>query len=800
LPASDLPALADRFQRFGALEQAERLYVQALASASADADLWARLGRVCRALGHRDEAVASSRRALELRPGDRVLWNDLGVALMEQGRLDEADDCFVAAIRLRSDFLQAHRNRGMLRMRQGDPHGAALSYRRALCLKPDDPVAHVNLGDALALLEDHRAAADSYRRAVDIQPDRVDAWFKLGATLYGLGELAEAAACYERAALLRPDDPGPIAELAALLLTRGELDAAIARFEQFLRLRPDCAEAYSNLGLALMAVGRLDEARLSFEQAVFLNPDLAEAHNNLGLAFLNQGRVDEAHQSFGQAIRLRPELADAHNNLGLALDALGRRGEALDGFERAAQLDPHHRGALTNLGNVSKDQGRTAEAIACYRRVLDSRPDDAPVHSNLLLAMQYQAGLDPRALLEEARRYARQHADAFTAVSPPRAIRAPAGRRLRIGYVSADFREHPVAYFLEPILSSHDHRRFEIFGYADVPLPDEVTERCRRYADLWRSLIGLSDAQTAELIRRDGVDILVDLAGHTGGNRLLAFARRPAPIQVSYLGYLGTTGLQAMDYYLTDAHADPPGASDSHYQEQLIRLPECALCYAPGPAPERRAEPPSRPSSRVTFGCLNSLAKVNDEVLTAWSRVLAAVPGSRLRLPAGAGRAATERVREIVERDGIDTERLMFAGWTATRFEYLALYQDIDIALDPFPYNGVTTTCDALWMGVPVVSLAGRMGASRQGVRFLRNVGLDELIAGTPDDYVRIATDLAGDRNRLSLWHSALRERMSRSPLMDATRLTRDLEAAYHAMFDQAPTRADRIKPPDRSG
>jgi predicted O-linked N-acetylglucosamine transferase (SPINDLY family) len=309
-----------------------------------------------------------------------------------------------------------------------------------------------------------------------------------------------------------------------------------------------------------------------------------------------------------------------------------------------------------------------------------------------------------------------------------------------------------------------------------------VTERFRRSAEHWRPLIGLSDAEAAEAIRRDGIDILVDLAGHTGGNRLLAFARKPAPIQVSYQGYLGTTGLAVMDDYLTDVQADPPGLSDPHYQEPLVRLPECAFCYAPGPAPEVSPEPPARRSGRVTFGCLNNLAKVTDEVLAVWARVLASVPGSGLRLPAWAGRGATERVRRILAGCGIDPERLVFAGWTATRFEYLEVYNAVDIGLDPFPYNGVTTTCDALWMGVPVISLAGRMGASRQGVRFLRTVGLDELIAATTEDYARIATELAGDPSRLAALRSGLRGRMSRSPLMDADRLTRDLEASYHTL------------------
>jgi predicted O-linked N-acetylglucosamine transferase (SPINDLY family) len=610
------------------------------------------------------------------------------------------------------------------------------------------------------------------------------AWLNLGLALRGLGQPDEAVACYERATRLRPDDPGPLAELATLLMQRGELDAAVARYEQMLRLSPDSVGAYSNMGLALMALGRLEDARLSFEQALYLQPDLAEVHNNLGLALLNQGRVAEARLRFERALELRPDLADAQNNLGLTCDAQGEPEQALASFERAVRIDADHFGALTNLANACKDQGRAAEAIAFHRKALASRPDDAAVHSNLLLAMQYLPGADPREMLAEARRYARQHAGPSAGAIERHPLRPAAGRRLRIGYVSADFCEHPVVSFLEPILAAHDRHRFEIFCYADVQRPDVTTRRLQGYADQWRSLVGLSDPQAAERIRQDDIDILVDLAGHTGGNRLRAFARKPAPIQVSYLGYLGTTGLTAMDYYITDAHADPPGLSEAYYEEQIIRLPECGFCYAPGPAPVVNVEPPATQCGRVTFGCLNNPAKVSDEVLALWSRVLAAVPGSRLLIRAGAGRSTEERARDLLANHGIAPERLDFAGRTATRFAYLELYHAVDIALDPFPYNGVTTTCDALWMGVPVISLGGSTSVSRQGVRFLRSVGLDGLLPKTPDDYVRIAAELAGDQARLADLRAGLRERMSCSPLMDADRLTRDLEAAYAGIWE----------------
>ncbi len=794
IPAPDIPALAARFHRFGAFEQAVRLYRQALEEQPDDSALWANLGRVHQALGHHDEAVAHLRRALDLEPNRSGLHHDLGVSFMALGQLDLALASFDEALRLDGNDPKVHQSAGFARMKKGDPAAAAACYRQALELDPDDPSLAYHLATALCSLGEKDQALDWCRRAVELRPDFAEAWLTLGRVSEALGDSTAAAHCLERAAQLRPDDPEPKSALAALLLNRGEPAAAVACYEELLLIRPDLAEAYNNMGLALMAQGHLDDARLSFEQALYLSPDLAEVHNNLGLALMNQGRLDDARLSFDRAIQIRPNLVDAHNNLGLAWDALGQPDQARASFERTITLDPDHFAALTNLANAYRDQGRAREAITLYRKASAAAPGAAHVQSNLLLAMQYDDHTDASHICAEAAQYARQHAVPLEGAMEPRTVQPLAGRRLRIGYVSADFREHPVAYFLEPILACHDHERVEVFCYADVLQPDATTARLQAHADVWRSLVGLSDAQAAAVIRQDDIDILVDLAGHTGGNRLLVFARKPAPIQASYLGYLGTTGLPAIDYYLSDAHADPPGLADAYYAEELVRVPECAFCYRPGPAPAVAPDPPASRPGRLVFGCLNNPAKVSDQVLALWSQVLASVPGSCLLLRAGGGSGALDRVRSIFDQRRISAQRLLFAGDVPTRFAYLELYHKIDIGLDPFPYNGVTTTCDALWMGVPVISLAGAMGVSRQGVRFLRTASLDELLADSPEQYVGIATNLASDLPRLAFLRSTLRERISLSPLLDARRLTRDLEAAYQEMWNRKLSAA-RINP-----
>jgi predicted O-linked N-acetylglucosamine transferase (SPINDLY family) len=356
-------------------------------------------------------------------------------------------------------------------------------------------------------------------------------------------------------------------------------------------------------------------------------------------------------------------------------------------------------------------------------------------------------------------------------------------RRLRIGYVSPDFSRHPVGRFLLPLLESHDHARFEIFCYASVRAPDAVTDACRAAADTWRDVVGQSDEQVAAIVCRDRIDILVDLTMHMAGNRLLLFARKPAPVQVSYLAYCGATGLTTIDYRLTDPYLDPPGGEQRSGGEQPIRLPETYWCYrstvlAPpvGPLPALR-------SGHVTFGCLNNFAKVSGPTLVAWSRLLQTLPESRLLLHARPG-SHCDRVRDLVARQGVRPERLGFVDRLAAA-EYFRVYGQIDVALDPFPFGGGTTTCDALWMGVPVVSLAGATAVGRSGLSILSNLGRAEWVARDGEQYLRIAVDLAQDLPSLEELRGTLRAQMQASPLMDVPRFARNVEAAYRMMWQR---------------
>jgi len=378
-------------------------------------------------------------------------------------------------------------------------------------------------------------------------------------------------------------------------------------------------------------------------------------------------------------------------------------------------------------------------------------------------------------------RWNRQYAETLRGVIRPHANDRDPDRRLRIGYVSPDLRVHPVGRFLLPLLAHHDKRQVEVFAYSGLLVADPLTERLRLHVDNWRDIVGFSDDRVAELIRQDRIDILVDLTMHMADNRLLVFARKPAPVQVTYLAYCSSTGLKTIDYRLSDPYMDPPGMDESIYSERTIRLPNTYWCYEPIISNSEVTPLPALERGFVTFGSLNNFCKVSEPALAAWIQLLRNVPNSQLLLHACEG-SHRQRLRDRLQREGIDPARLRFASFMPTP-QYFDLYHKIDIGLDTFPYGGGTTSCDALWMGVPVVSLAGQTAVGRGGVSILSNIGLTELIATSPQTYVCLASDLAGDLPRLRDLRSSLRQRMEQSPLMDGARFATNVEAAYREMW-----------------
>jgi predicted O-linked N-acetylglucosamine transferase (SPINDLY family) len=568
-------------------------------------------------------------------------------------------------------------------------------------------------------------------------------------------------------------------EQAIYLGRIGLLKEAEDLYRDILALNANDADALNNLGMIAVQSGRLEEACDCFRRAVKIKPEHAVAWLNLGSALQDLRNNAEAMQAFRKCIKLKPDFQEAHNNLGSLLQQEMRLIEAASALKKALQLKPDLVEAICNLGAVHKDLGELEQAVACFRRAIDLQPDDGPSYNNLLFALNYAPGLSAQEIYEEHARFGRR----FPEQARP-AKRSLEGRKLRIGYVSGDFRYHTVFYFLEPVLAHHDREQVEIFCYCNNAA-DDHTARLQSLSDGWRDIRYLNARQTAQQIRDDGIDILIDLAGHTAHNRLDVFAERAAPVQMTWLGYFNTTGMHAVDYLVSDPVSSPLD-DRQRFAETVLRMPQVRLCYrAPDYAPEP-STPPAMRNGYITFGSFNLLTKVNDDVIALWSRILHAVPDSRLLLKSRNFNepAMQTRIAEQFRRHGIAPERLMLRTHTP-HAEMLAEYADMDIALDPFPFNGGLTTCEALWQGVPVLTLRGEALIERQSASFLGTLGMEDWIAESKDDYLERAQRHAADVVALTALRTGLRAKMLASPVCDARRFAGDFEAlllsAWHS-------------------
>jgi protein O-GlcNAc transferase len=666
---------------------------------------------------------------------------------------------------------------------------AKLLYQQILAGQPEHISAMHNLGLIAHQTGRNDIAIDLIRQSIALQPNDADAHLNLGNVLAATGHLDEAITAYKQAIVLRPGHSQASYNLGNALRASGQRHEAIAAYRQAIASRPGYPEAYNNLGNALTDMGQLDDAIAAYRQGIALRPDDAQAHNNLGIALTDKRKHDQAIAACRKAIALNARSPKIHNNFGNALKNKGLLDEAVAAYRRAIALDSNEADAHNNLGSALKDAGQLDASIAAYRQAIAVQADHRQAHSNLIYALHFHAPYAASAIAEEHRLWNYRHAEPLQQMIRPLRNDPDPQRRLRVGYISPDFREHPVGGFLLPLLEQHDHSNFEVVCYADVRVPDRLTERFRGVADQWRSIVGMSDEPVAQLIRDDEIDILVDLTMHMANNRLLVFARKPAPVQVTWLAYPGTTGLEAMDYRLTDRYLDPlpvstgPGETSAEvfYCEQSVRLPDCWFCYRPQDQTPDANELPALTSSHITFGCLNNFCKVTRETLKCWCGLLREVPGSRLLLHALEG-SHRQGVKDLLADEGVNPGRLDFIGHLPV-LEYLRLYHQIDICLDPFPYSGGTTSCDSLWMGVPVVSLSGRTAVGRLTSTILHNIGLPELVADSQEQYFRIAKELSADLSRLSQLRSTLRERMRTSPLMDEPRFARNIESAYRDMW-----------------
>lgn len=763
----------------GDLPHARQLYTQLLASDVSHAAAMFRLAVIGLQEGAAAVAIDWLQRALAIEPGQRRYREALGQAYAMAARHAEAAEVYRGLLADDASSADGWCGLGSALQAQGALSEAVDAWRKALQCDANRGDAWNSLGNCLRLLGDAGEAQTAYRQALAVQPDDANALTNLGTLLQEQGRDDEALDILRAALAAAPDTAVAMINLGVLLTRLGRLDDALHLLERAAALEPRFAHGAYNYGVVLQALGRLRDAETQYRRALALDPAHAEAANNLGNVCRDLGEHRAAHEAYEAAIRVRPGFVDAYNNAANLMRTRGRLDEAQALLRTALDLDPSRSATLNNLGNVLKDSGELDEGIECFRRAVASEPENIIAHSNLLYGLSFQTR-DPQVILAEARRWSTRHETPLRATRTSAPVESADGRRLRIGYVSADFREHCQALFMTPLLAHHDRTRFEIHAYSSVVRPDATTARLAERVENWHDVRTLSDGALADKIRADGIDILVDLTMHMSDGRPLVFARKPAPVQVAWLAYPGTTGIEAIDWRLTDPWLDPP-ARGHHYSEQSWRLPDTFWCYDPLASEPEVNTLPAMDASHVTFGNLNNPCKLTDTTLQLWARVFARLPTARLVLMAAEGDARRHLAQRLAQA-GIDPARVRFLPFRP-RDAYLRSYHEIDLGLDTLPYNGHTTSLDALWMGVPVVTRIGPTVAGRAGLSQLANLGLPELAADSDEAFVETAVSLASDLPRLAGLRSTLRARMQQSPLMDGERFAHGVEAAYAGMW-----------------
>ncbi|MFT3817079.1 MAG: tetratricopeptide repeat protein [Rubrivivax sp.] len=756
-PASRVPQaeLLQWVHLFGAGRHAEMevLAAQAAVRHPQDGLAWKALGTALLAQGK--DALAALQRAAALMPQDVEVLGNLGGLLAARGQHEPAARHYRAALALKPDFAEAHSNLGDVLASLGQWDAAAASCLQALRLRPALAAAHCNLGRARAGQGRLDDAVASYRRAIGLQPRLAQAHHGLGLALQAQGRLDAAAASLREALRWRPQHLAAQFQLAHLLAGQGRFDDAVAAYRQALAIEPGHAEALANLGVALMALGCHAEAAAAFQQSLQRQPAQPAVRSNLGNAWLALGRIDDALADYRAAVAAQPDFAPLQGNLAHALNLIGEPAQALAHLERAQMLEPERLAWrsewLFTRQYLDRSEAGRAETLAAARRF---------------------------GAAAAARAQPFRHPSGAAAADPQ--------RRLRIGLLSGDLRAHPVAWFLESVLAQWSRRpTLELWAYATQPQADAVTQRLRACCAQWRQVEALDDPALAAAIHADGIDVLIDLSGHTRHNRLPVLAWRPAPLQLSWLGSCASTGLAEVDALVVDRWIAPAG-TEADFVEPLLRLPHGFLCFTPPPAVDD-APIAAAPGEGLRLACFNRLAKIGDEVVAAWLAILAGLPGSSLALQdrALASETVCRRLRERFAAHGLDPQRLRLRP-AQPREAYLAAYRAVDLALDPFPYPGGTTTVEALWMGVPVLTLAGASALGRQGAGILARLGLDDWVAADADDYVGRALRLGRDRAALAGLRTELRGRLLASPLCDAAGFAQALESALRERWRPA--------------
>jgi protein O-GlcNAc transferase len=725
------------------------------------------------------QADELSLKARQIDPTHAAASHLAGIIAYRTGRLDRAIELISEAVKISPDYSEAHENLGNAFRKTGDNDAALACYTRALEIRSDFAEGHYRLGNFLSSLGQSKEAVARFETTLDLKPDYFEACNNLGIEMEHLGNLDKAVDCYRRALEIKPDYAGARINLGNVMYQTGRLEDAAIIYRQVLEAVPDNIEASSNLCIILRDLGRLPEALEVIEKLLITAPTCVPGLNSHGLVLHSLGRLDEAAGAFREALVENPDFVEACNNLGCVLTDKGKPDEAINWFKRALALRPDHASALNNLGRALQTMGQPELAATSFRAAIRAKPDLFEAYSSLLYGLKLSPGVSASDIKNDAIRFGQAISKGVKPWDTWNNSRDP-DRPIRVGFVSGDLRRHVIARLLEPVFGL-ETTRTEFYAYANSSIEDATTSHLRSRFANWRSIVGVRDDHVANLIRDDRIDILIDLSNHTSQNRLPVFAYKPAPVQATWLGLFGTSGVPGMDYILGDPWISP-AAEASDFTEQSWRLPETWFCTAPPPLSIDTVAPPAITNGFVTFGCFNSLAKINDHVISVWSDVLKAVSGSRLILKILADPHLTEAVRERFADQGISGDQLVLEEKSPTA-DYFAAYNRIDIALDPFPFSGGMTSLDSLWMAVPVLTRRGERAGSHTGESVAHNAGLSDWIARDDVDYVNLAVSHSSDLQELAQLRGRLRQQVLASPLFDRPRFARNFELALTGMW-----------------
>ncbi|OGI09964.1 MAG: hypothetical protein A2Y40_02035 [Candidatus Margulisbacteria bacterium GWF2_35_9] len=710
---------------------------------------------------------------------------DMACLLDTQGQVNEAVELFRQIIAINPNHMMCHYKLANICIVRGETEAAISHYNKILDIKPDFYEANYMLGIIFKDLGKEKEAIIEFQKAIDGKPELVESYFGMVECLIRDGQKENAIKILKRIIQIKPHFSEAYFNLGVLFEESGQLQPAISNFKKAIKLNPNNVMFYYNLANVLKRNRDFPEAILYFQAALRLKNDSFEIHYNLANTYNSLANYDQAIDHYQQVIKLRPDFVAAYFNLGNVYKDTNRNSEAVIQYETVIKLKPDFVEACNNLGQIYYKQGNYGKAMDQYRNAIRVRPNYHQAYSNYLYLLNFDHQMKASEIFNEHKHWAEQ----FKSLSASVTISEPHNNNilcpLCIGYVSADFRVHSVAYFISQIVKYHNHKKYKIICYSTTSVEDEMTNWFKKEADLWRNIDGKTDEEASEMIKKDKVNILVDLSGHTAFNRITLFTKRNAPVQVSYLGYPNTTGLKTLDYRITDHYADPLGETEKYYTEELTRLPESFICYqAPESCPQIENKSLHNKKS-ITFGSFNQLIKINEQVLDLWIKILHSVPESKLILKnkSFTDDDVTKEFKTKMMNNGIDSTRLSLIGYLPKKSDHFALYNKMDIVLDTFPYNGATTTCEALWMGCPVITLAGAMHVSRVGVSILNNIGLPQLVANSVEDYLKIAVRIANDREELEHLHKSLRSKMERSILKDGKQIVSSLEMLYEEMI-----------------